>query len=80
MLHGYFGGVKLGVGGLSSAYKVATEDVLNNAIIIEEEVLRSYSILYPYVSTPDVMKLVKEFAMEIQNQSFESECKMEVTI
>lgn len=76
----YFGGVKLGVGGLISAYKAAAEDALNSSIIIEKEILQGYEIEYPYVSTPDVMKLVKEFELEILTQSFESECKMDVTI
>ncbi len=40
----YFGGVKLGVGGLISAYKAAAEDALKNAIIIEEEVTEKFSI------------------------------------
>lgn len=76
----YFGGVKLGVGGLISAYRQTAENALNNSIIIELEVLKQYSIHYPYVSTPDVMKLVKEFELEIMNQLFESDCNLEVTI
>jgi uncharacterized YigZ family protein len=76
----YFGGVKLGVGGLISAYKAAAEEALNNAVIIEKEVLQSYLIRYPYITTPDVMKLVKEFELEIKKQSFEDEGKMEITI
>jgi uncharacterized YigZ family protein len=76
----YFGGVKLGVGGLISAYKLAAEDALNNSVIIELEVLRQYEVHYPYVSTPEVMKLVKEFELEITNQFFETDCKLEVSI
>ncbi len=76
----YFGGVKLGVGGLIAAYKAAAESTLNNAGIIGKEILRSYTIWYPYISSPDVMKLVKEFELEIQSQSFASECKMEIEI
>lgn len=33
----YFGGVKLGVGGLISAYKTAAQMALENAIIIEKQ-------------------------------------------
>ena len=35
----YFGGVKLGTGGLRVAYKLATKEVLENATIIEKNVL-----------------------------------------
>ena len=76
----YFGGVKLGVGGLISAYKTAAENALNNSTLLEKNVLQQYSIHYSYTNTRDVMKLVKDFEMEILNQSFEDECKMEVTI
>lgn len=34
----YFGGSKLGVGGLIQAYKTAAEDVLGHSVIIEEEI------------------------------------------
>jgi uncharacterized YigZ family protein len=76
----YFGGVKLGVGGLISAYKTAAEEALNHATIVEREVLSQYNMRYPYTSTPDVMKLVKDFELDILQQSFEEECKMLVNI
>jgi putative IMPACT (imprinted ancient) family translation regulator len=71
----YFGGVKLGVGGLVSAYKTAAEEALNHATMVEREVLIQYNVRYPYTSTPDVMKLVKDFELDILHQSFEAECK-----
>lgn len=76
----YFGGVKLGVGGLISAYKTAAEKALNQALIIEREVLIQYNVRYPYSSTPEVMKLVKNFEFDILQQSFEAECKMVMNI
>lgn len=76
----YFGGVKLGVGGLISAYKAAAEDALNSSVIVEKEVVQGYTIEYPYLSTQDVMKIVKEFNLEIRSQSFEEDCKMEASI
>jgi len=76
----YFGGVKLGVGGLISAYKRAAEEALSHATIVEREVLIQYNVRYPYTSTPDVMKLVKDFELDIRQQSFEVECKMLMSI
>jgi len=35
----YFGGIKLGAGGLRVAYKLATKEVLENANIIEKNVI-----------------------------------------
>jgi uncharacterized YigZ family protein len=76
----YFGGVKLGVGGLISAYKTAAEEALTHATIVDREVLIQYSMRYPYTSTPDVMKLVKDFEIDILQQSFKADCKMLMNI
>jgi len=35
----YFGGIKLGTGGLRVAYKLAAKEVMDNAIIIEKNIL-----------------------------------------
>ncbi len=75
----YFGGVKLGVGGLISAYKLAAEDALNKAIIVQEEVRESISLGYDYAQTPEVMRLVKEFELEIIEQDYGDICKLAVS-
>jgi len=76
----YFGGVKLGVGGLISAYKAATEDALGNAVITEKEVTELVTIKYDYAATPEVMRLVKEFELGIKHQDFGDHCEMDVEI
>ena len=70
----YFGGVKLGVGGLISAYKLAAEEALNKAIIIEKEVTEPINLVYSYSATPEVMRLVKEYDLNILQQHFDTEC------
>jgi uncharacterized YigZ family protein len=70
----YFGGVKLGVGGLMAAYKAAAESALNNGAILSREVMKRVSLNYPYASTPEVMRLVKDFELHIEDQSFTDEC------
>jgi uncharacterized YigZ family protein len=76
----YFGGTKLGVGGLISAYKISAEHALSHASIIEQEVTEQIVILYDYASTPEVMKLVKDFDLKIVSQDFSSGCSMEAEI
>src|SRR5690349_20736416 len=44
----YFGGVKLGVGGLISAYRSAAEDALNNAAIISIEITFDLDLSFEY--------------------------------
>ncbi|MFZ6014007.1 MAG: IMPACT family protein [Bacteroidota bacterium] len=76
----YFGGVKLGVGGLIGAYKAATEDALKNAVIVEKEVKEEINLEYDYGATPEAMRLVKEFDLEITQQSFTENCHLTVVI
>jgi uncharacterized YigZ family protein len=76
----YFGGVKLGVGGLISAYKEAAQDALQKAVIVEEEVMDLFCIKYPYDAIPEVMKMFKEYSLQIINQTFEAHGVMEVKV
>lgn len=70
----YFGGVKLGVGGLISAYKLAAEDALNNAAIEEKMITASLKLYFPYESTSEIMRLIKEFDLKILEQTFNEAC------
>lgn len=74
----YFGGVKLGVGGLISAYKTAAENVLSNSKIIEKEITNRITLHFEYAATPEVMRLVNDFSMTIVSQKFEAECEIEL--
>jgi putative IMPACT (imprinted ancient) family translation regulator len=70
----YFGGVKLGVGGLITAYKTAAEDALNKAIVVEKEVEENFTIRYDYSATAEIMRLVKDFHLVIVDQNFSEGC------
>jgi uncharacterized YigZ family protein len=72
----YFGGTKLGVGGLIAAYKSAAEDALNNSPIVEREVTERITLSYDYSITADVMKIVKDFDMAIVAQDFRQQCDL----
>ena len=76
----YFGGTKLGVGGLTQAYKAAAELALTNAKIIEVEITVSLVLDYDYISSPEVMRLVKEFDLSIENQTYDERARMEVSV
>lgn len=72
----YYGGTKLGVGGLIHAYKTAAESALSQAVIITQEVTREIQIGYSYEDTPEVMKLVKEYELKPGHQQFDEDCIM----
>jgi uncharacterized YigZ family protein len=66
----YFGGVKLGVGGLITAYKTAADDALSKAIIIEKEITEEVIISFDYQNTSEIMRLLKDLDIKIMQQDF----------
>jgi uncharacterized YigZ family protein len=76
----YFGGTLLGVPGLINAYKLATEDALNQSEIITQYVRDVYRLDFKYELTNDVMKIVKTYQLPINNQLFDNECSIEIEI
>lgn len=72
----YFGGTKLGVSGLINAYKTATADALDKAGSIEKAVTRHFTLSYDYASTPEIMKMIRDFDLRIEKQSFEAHCEL----
>jgi uncharacterized YigZ family protein len=76
----YFGGTKLGVGGLISAYKTAASEALDKAGTIERDVTATIEIKYEYSSTPEIMKVVKNFDLKINKQDFGDRCSLEVEV
>lgn len=61
----YFGGTKLGVSGLTNAYKTAAAGTLANSDIIESFLKEIIQITFPYSLTNEVMRLIKDEDAEI---------------
>jgi uncharacterized YigZ family protein len=74
----YFGGVKLGVGGLISAYKTAAQMALENATIIERTIDKHFLIHFDYKNMNKVMRIIKEKNLDIVNQKMELSCEIEI--
>ncbi len=72
----YFGGTKLGVPGLVNAYREATKDALNHATILEAFELEQITISFDYIKMNDVMKVIKDFSIQLLEQGYESNCTM----
>ena len=72
----YFGGIKLGVGGLISAYREAAADVMRCATIVEEEVMVPLRLAYPYERTPEVMRMIKDYHLSVIEQSYDERCQL----
>ena len=72
----YFGGVKLGVSGLIRSYKTAAAEAISEATIISKTIKEQYEVSFKYPQMNDVMRLVKEFDLEIVNTDFRIDCKL----
>lgn len=72
----YFGGTKLGVSGLISAYKSSASDALDNAEKITRMVNDVYSVSFAYQAMNDIMKLVKDEDLVMIDQNFDTTCKI----
>ena len=66
-----FGGVKLGVGGLISAYKTTAQMVLETCEIIEKTIDIHFSITFDYQNMNKVMRVIKEKKLDIASQEME---------
>ena len=72
----YFGGIKLGVGGLITAYRAAAADALENISIEKRFVKEIYEVAFQYPQMNEVMRLVKDKSLEVVNQDFQIDCKL----
>jgi uncharacterized YigZ family protein len=76
----YFGGVKLGVGGLISAYKTAAQMALENSEIVEQTINKFFTISFEYVHLNKVMRIIKEKNLQIVSQKMEMDCEIQISI
>ena len=70
----YFGGTKLGVGGLITAYKTAAKECLSDALIIERHIKDIYQLKFDYEQLNFVMRIQKELDLTIEKQELELSC------
>ena len=76
----YFGGVKLGVGGLINAYRTAAQMALEAADIEERTIDFKYEISFDYPEMNKVMRVIKENNLEVVNQRLELDCKLYILV
>jgi len=76
----YFGGVKLGVGGLINAYKTAAQMALEEANIVKRTIDELFEISFDYPEMNIVMRLIKENNLNIIEQKLELDCKIYISV
>lgn len=75
----FFGGVKLGVGGLISAYRTAAQMALQESEIIEKTIDIHFVISFDYKNINKVMRVIKEKNLTIVSQKMDESCEIEIS-
>ena len=76
----YFGGIKLGVGGLISAYRTTAQLTLEEATIVEKTINVDYIIAFGYKNMNTVMRIIKEKNLNITHQKLEMDCQITISV
>ena len=74
----YFGGTKLGVGGLITAYKTVAQMSLEQGEIIEKTIDVHFLVSFDYPNMNKVMRVIKEKNIDIVAQKLELTCEIEI--
>ncbi len=74
----FFGGIKLGVGGLIAAYRASAQMALEVSEIIEKTIDIHYIISFDYKNMNKVMRVIKEKNLEIISQKMNESCEIEI--
>lgn len=76
----YYGGVKLGVGGLVNAYKIAAKEALEMTEAEEHTIDDIYELGFAYKDMSKVMRLIKEHHAKMLSQDFDIHSKIQISV
>ena len=76
----YFGGTKLGVGGLINAYRSSAKLALESSIIEEKTIDICFQLNFEYDLMSKVLRIIKENSININNQKLELNCELIISV
>ncbi|MGQ3678188.1 IMPACT family protein [Tenacibaculum discolor] len=76
----YFGGTKLGVGGLINAYRTSAQLALEASVIVEKTIDIHYKLKFGYDMMNKVQRIIKERNIDIINQKLELDCEYTISV
>jgi uncharacterized YigZ family protein len=76
----YFGGTLLGTGGLINAYKSATADMFEHAVIAERFIIQTIELKFPYEKLNSVMRILKDEDLIPVHPVYEMDCSMQLHV
>ncbi len=80
MIVRYFGGTKLGVGGLISAYRTAAQYALEASVIVEKTINLALSISFAYKDLNKVLRIIKDNNVTVSSRKMEFDCEFVISI
>jgi uncharacterized YigZ family protein len=75
----FFGGVKLGVGGLISAYRETAKMAIEASDIVEKTIDVYFRLSFSYADMNKVMRIIREKNLAIVSQKMDMDCTMTVS-
>lgn len=76
----YFGGTKLGVGGLVQAYKTTAQMALETSKIVEKTIDENFLLKFEYPEMNIVMRIIKDEDINVLHQKMELDCEFEISV
>ena len=76
----YFGGTKLGVGGLINAYRSSAKLAIESSVIVKKTIDILYQLNFEYDLMSKVMKIIKENSIVIESQKLELDCEIIISV
>ena len=76
----YFGGTKLGVGGLINAYKTAAKEAILAGSTKELYIKKELLLSFPYELMSEVMRMTKQDGISVLEQDFRESCQLKISV
>lgn len=76
----YFGGTKLGVGGLIQAYKTSAQLALDASKIVKRTIDEGFRVTFEYPEMNTVMRIIKDENLKIISQKMELNCEIVLSV
>jgi len=76
----YFGGTKLGVGGLINAYRSSARLAIEASKVVEKTIDTYFDLKFGYDQMSKVMRIIKETKATLVSQKLEATCEMRISI
>ena len=71
----YFGGTKLGVGGLIQAYKTAAKWTLDDATLVDRIITVNFRLNFEYSDMDKIRRIIKEEKLKLHSENLALNCE-----